>query len=130
MPLIKFGVPSRFSSEVKFTAEIECDEGDSNSIKLGPAIKWGLKNGADLRGADFSGADLISLGQRSDGYDFFAQIKEGEIWIKAGCRYFTITEARKHWEDTRGGTKLGDESLARLALAEQLVSIRKMLEAS
>ena len=32
--------------------------------------------------------------------------------IRAGCRYFNIADAQKHWETTRGGTPLGDETRA------------------
>ena len=86
--------------------------------------------GANLGGADLWNADLISLGSRSDGYDFYAQIKDGETWIKAGCRYFSATDARKHWSDTRGGTALGDESQAMIDHAERMVAIRGLMEKS
>ncbi|MGH6691902.1 MAG: hypothetical protein ACREF4_14630 [Gammaproteobacteria bacterium] len=32
--------------------------------------------------------------------------------LSAGCRRFTLSEARAHWLQTRGGTRLGNESLA------------------
>jgi len=82
---------------------------------------------ADLSRADLSGAKhVVDLGQRSDGYQFFAQIKGGKIWILAGCRYFTIKEAAKHWRDTRSGTKLGAESQQFLKQARAIVKIRGM----
>ncbi|MCW5695827.1 MAG: pentapeptide repeat-containing protein [Bauldia sp.] len=61
--MIKFDVLSRWAGAVKFTAEIDCAEDAPRSIKLGLAIRWGLKakadlSGADLRGADLSGANL------------------------------------------------------------------------
>jgi hypothetical protein len=31
--------------------------------------------------------------------------------VTAGCRFFTLDEAWAHWEKTRGGTPLGEESL-------------------
>ena len=70
---IKFDVTNRFSSAIKFTAEIECADDAPTSIKLGLAVKWALKSranlsdaylsdaylsGADLSGAYLSGADL------------------------------------------------------------------------
>lgn len=60
---------------------------------------------------------LISV-NRSDGYTF--TIFEGrkdddektlEIRITAGCRNFSLAEAREHWQTTRVGTWLGEESL-------------------
>lgn len=49
---------------------------------------------------------------RSDGYTFciYNDLKLG-LRISAGCRNFSVDEARKHWNKTRGGTLLGDESL-------------------
>jgi len=66
--MIKYDILNRFTNEVQFTAEIDCNDYEQRSIKLGLAIKWGVKNDADLcgahlryanlRGADLSGADL------------------------------------------------------------------------
>ncbi len=58
MALIKFDVLKRFSSEVAFTAEIECAEDASTSIKMGLAVRWAIKSRANLSGADLSGANL------------------------------------------------------------------------
>ena len=55
---IKFDVLNRFTGAVQFTAEIECDEGASVSVKLGLAVRWAVKAGADLAGAYLAGADL------------------------------------------------------------------------
>jgi len=135
--MIKFEVKNRFTGAIQFTAELDCAEDQQRSVKLGLSVRWALKAGADLsdaylrgaylRGADLSGAYLIHLGQRSDGYDFLAHIKDGAIWIKAGCRHFTITDASKHWRDTRDGTQLGNESMQFLKQARALVKIRGML---
>ncbi len=74
---------------------------------------------ADLSGADLSGAKinndktaigLLRRATRSDGYEFFLWHCEDGFYIKAGCRFFTLEESRKHWKATRGGTPLGDES--------------------
>ena len=74
---------------------------------------------ADLTGADLSGAKinndktaigLLRRATRSDGYEFFLWHCEDGFYIKAGCRFFTLEESRKHWKATRGGTPLGDES--------------------
>ena len=169
---MKFDVTNRFTGAVQFTAEIDCDENASVSIKLGLAVKWAVKAGADLAdanladaylaranlaganlaGADLAGANLahadlaranlaganlaganlaranlIDGGQRSDGYRFVGSIKNGVLMIGAGCRYFTITEARTHWSDTRGGTDLGAETTAILDHIEAVARIRKLI---
>ena len=157
--MIKFSVLSRWSTAVKFVAEIDCDESASMSVKLGLAVKWAIKSGAnlsyadlsyaDLGGANLGGADLSSAnlsyanlsyanlsGQwiiqgasRSDGYAFFLQrLKdETEPMIRAGCRYFTIPDAEKHWHKTRGGTPLGDETFAIIDGMVKLAQIRGLI---
>ena len=81
-------------------------------------------SGAGLSGADLSGANLIDAGHRSDGYRFVGtKTKTGTIMIKAGCRFFTIPEARDHWAKTRANTQLGNESLALVDHIERMAGI-------
>ena len=49
---------------------------------------------------------------RTDGYTFLVAPTPDGPRIIAGCRYFTFKEAKAHWKETRGGSRLGDESLA------------------
>ena len=58
MTTIPFEVRNRFSGEIQFTAQIECSAEALPSIKLGLAVKWAVKNRADLSGANLSRADL------------------------------------------------------------------------
>ena len=199
---MNFEVKSRFTRKAQFVAGINCEENALISIKLGLAVKWAIKNGANLGGANLEGANLeganlegaylkgaylkdadleganlkdadlkgaylkyadleganlgganleganledadlrdanlrgaylkgaylIHCGTRSDGYEFFAHMRDGNLWIKAGCRYLTIADARAHWSKTRAGTQLGDESQALCDNAERLARIRGML---
>jgi hypothetical protein len=94
----------------------------------GANLSCAYLRGADLRDADLSGADLLSLGNRSDGYEFFAHIRDGQMWIKAGCRHFSIKDAVKHWKDTRDGTQLGNESQQMLNHARAMVKLRGWLK--
>lgn len=81
-------------------------------------------SGANLIGADLRGANLIIGGQRSDGYRFLAyREKDGRVFIRAGCRYFTLDDARDHWTRTRGGTPLGAESHALVDHLEAMARI-------
>ena len=176
---IKFDVLNRFSGEVQFTAAIECAEDASTSVKLGLAVKWAIKTGANLAGANLAGANLaganlagaylaganlaganlaganlaranlaranladayladanlagayladanlIDGGQRSDGYRFVGWVRGDALMIRAGCRNFTMPEARDHWQRTRGGTPLGDETMAILDHIEAVCAIR------
>ena len=125
-------VSRRDATKILFSAEIDISIDPIFRVKK--ALELAARGGADLQDADLRGAnlqdanlrgsDLIDLGQRSDGYQFYAQIMDDGIKIKAGCRYFTLTEARGHWVDTRAGTSLGEETTAILDHAEHLVAIR------
>ena len=59
MSLEKFDVLNRYTGKVQFTAEITTTPDMLPRVKLGLAIQWGIKNGANLRGADLSDANLI-----------------------------------------------------------------------
>ena len=103
----------------------------SRAKLLGADLSMADLRGADLRGANLRGADLreANLGDqwvvqgatRSDGYQFLLTNFTGEgVRLKAGCRNFKIAEAIKHWQETRAGTPLGDESFI---LINQLVEL-------
>lgn len=119
------------------------NEGGERADLCGADLRGANLGGANLRGADFRGAnlrdanlggadlrganvgdDLIDGGQRSDGYRFVGSIKGGEIMIGAGCRYFTIEQAREHWTRTRGDTSLGKETMCILQHIEDMARIR------
>ena len=190
--MIKFDILNRFTGKVQFTAEMDCDEGASRSIKVGLAVRWALKNdanlgganlgganlagaylrdanlgganlaganlrdanlgGANLRGANLGGANLgganlagaylrganlagageiadriIDGGLRSDGYRFcLTRVDPGEWRIKAGCRDFTVKEAKEHWDASRPkGDTLGDET--RLII-KHMLAVAKLRE--
>ena len=55
---MKFDIRNRWSGEVQFTADIDCDEGAEIGIKIGLAVKWAVKTGASLDGANLTGANL------------------------------------------------------------------------
>jgi hypothetical protein len=54
-------------------------------------------SGADLRGAN----GILRVGPSIDGYEFFALRRDGVVWIKASCRWFSATDARAHWSKPR-----------------------------
>jgi hypothetical protein len=57
----KFEVKKRWSGEVQFVAEIECDKDALLSVKLGLAVVWATSAGANLIGANLIGANLRTL---------------------------------------------------------------------
>jgi len=128
MTTIPFDVLNRFSGEVQFTAQIECAADALPSVKLGLAVKWAIKERADLSranlsGANLSGADLsgaIINGEpvtrcfarvmRDDGYGFLAfTLEAGGVKVMAGCRWFAVAEFRAHvaakYPDTEKATE-------------------------
>ena len=160
MAKIAFEVKNRWTGNVQFTAEIECDESAAYSIKLGLAVKWAVNARANLAGANLARANLadaylaranlagaylaganladayladanqindriIDAGIRSDGYRFLlTRTEPGEFRIKAGCRNFTVSEAKAHWDSSRPkGEPLGDET--RLII-KHMLAIAKM----
>jgi len=195
---VKYEIKNSFTGAVQFTAEIECDENASVSVRVGLSVKWAIKShadlsranlsganlsranlsganlsgadlsradlsranlsganlshadlsranlsganlsGADLSGADLSGADLsranlsgadlVDGGQRSDGWRFVGWVKDNVLQIRAGCRSFSVTEARAHWLATRAGTPLGDETTAILDHIEAVARIRGLVK--
>ena len=62
---MKFDILNIFTGAVQFTAEIDCNKDESISIKIGLAVKWAVKNKADLRSANLRFADLSSANLRS-----------------------------------------------------------------
>ena len=102
---------NRFTNEVIFTHEGESLRGANLSRAN---LSWANLSGADLSRANLGDQWIIQGPTRADGYAFFLQqlTDDTEPMVKAGCRYFTLSEARTHWQETRGGTPLGIETSA------------------
>ena len=90
---------------------------------------------ADLGGADLSGADLAEVraiidgGQDARGYRVLGWLRDGQLMLKAGCRNFTLAEARAHWgradylEDHDAATQA--EMIARVELVVAVARARE-----
>lgn len=60
---------------------------------------------------------VIKTATRSDAYTFeLRDCGAAGYMLQAGCRWFTMAEAYKHWEETRKGTDLGNETFDILRL--------------
>ena len=91
----------------------------TGAVLSGADLSGARLSGAVLSGADLSGARLsratvkrlLRRATRADGYEFILWECQEGFFIAAGCRWFTMAEARQHWTATRAGTPLGDETM-------------------
>jgi hypothetical protein len=107
---------------------------------VGANLRGANLRDANLGGANLGGANLVvanlvgakinndktAIGilrcaTRSDGWEFFLWHCQDGFYIKAGCRFFDIAEARQHWTATRAGTPLGDETQDILDMFEKAI---------
>jgi len=58
MTTIKQEIRNRWTNAVQFTADITCAPDATIGVQIGLAVKWARQNGADLRDANLSGANL------------------------------------------------------------------------
>jgi len=88
----------------------------------GANLRYADLSGADLRGANLSYADLIYALPVGDprGYRPYATWYNDQWMVCAGCRYFTIAQAREHWGSTSYPTPmLGAQYVAAMDWLEQ-----------
>ena len=57
---MKFDIKNRWDERVQFTADIDCSENESYSVKLGLAIRAAVNAGASLANANLADANLVS----------------------------------------------------------------------
>jgi hypothetical protein len=98
--MISFEIKNRFSNAVQVVAEIECNESESYSVKLGLAVKWAFKTGAYLGGANLRGADLRGANLR--GADFGGAYLGGADLRSADLRGANLRSADLRGADLRG----------------------------
>ncbi len=55
---MKFSITNRLSGASQFIAEIDCAEDAPTSTKVGLAVRWAVKTGANLAGANLTRANL------------------------------------------------------------------------
>jgi len=80
--------------------------------------------GANLSGANLSGANLHYLGNDMRGFQYFLYFEDAPI-IRAGCRSFTMEQARAHWEARHGDNLiLRAEILGKMDAADRIIAAR------
>ncbi len=109
---MKFDILDRFTGEVKFTADIECSDDESTSIKLRLAVAFAIKNKIDLRYADLRYANLRYADLRS------ADLRYANL-RSANLRYADLRSANLRYADLRyANLRSADLSYADLRYAD------------
>ena len=107
---MKFEIKNRWTNNVQFTAEIECNKKDSISVKIGLAVKWAIIAKADLRWADLRWADL-------GGEDLRGADLRG-----ADLRWADLRWANLRWADLRGADLRGAKNIPVIASAQTVIT--------
>jgi len=76
---MKYDIKNFIDDTVMFTADIDCEENASESIKLGKAVIWANLKGANLEGANLKDAYLAYA--YLEGADLEGADLTGEIGI-------------------------------------------------
>ena len=115
--MINFNILNRWTGNVQFTAEINCPEDAPYRVKLGLAVRWGVKNGAVLRDADLSGADLRDADLR--GADLRGADLRGAVLRDAVLRGADLSGADLSGAVLRGAVLSGDKLVKWIAEARR-----------
>jgi hypothetical protein len=101
---MKYDIKHCYTGEVQFTADIECfDECDSS--KNGLAVRWAIKNGADLTCANLTRADLT--GANLTGADLTGANLTGADLTSADLTSADLTGANLTGADLTGAALVG-----------------------
>jgi hypothetical protein len=93
--LEKLEVRNRWTGNVQFTAEFETTPLMTPRVKLGLAVQWGYRSGADLRDADLRDADLSGADLRD------ADLRDADL-SGADLRDADLRDADLSGADLRG----------------------------
>ena len=106
---MKYDIHHRWTGNVIVTAEIDCDESASASVKLGLAVRWAVKVRADLTDANLARAYL------ADAYLARADLTDANL-ARAYLADANLARANLAGADLAGAC-LADANLARANLA-------------
>ena len=120
--MIKFDITNRFTGAVQFTAEIDCDESELTRIKIGLAVKWGVKTRAYLDGANLAGANL-------DGANLDGANLDGAYLARANLAGANLAGANLDGANLDGayldGANLAGANLAGAKVIRKIAQIRR-----
>ena len=107
---MKFEIKNRFTGDVQFTAEIDCDDAASIGVKIGLAVRWACRHGADLRGAVLRDAvlsDAVLSGADLSDADLRDADLRGAVLSGADLRDADLRDAVLSGADLRGAVLRG-----------------------
>ena len=82
-------------------------------------------SGANLSGANLSGANLIAGGQNTRGYLFYAYMDDNALILRAGCRRFTLQQAKDHWNNAHDDDPvLKEDCISIVERIERMAKVR------
>ena len=112
---IPFEIRNRWTNAVQVTAQIDCPPDAPESLKLGLAVQWAVKERASLRGASLNWADLRGVDLSG------ADLPEAQLcWADlSGAK---LCGANLNWTDLRGvhlrGVDLREADLSGVHLSD------------
>ncbi len=99
---MKQDIKNRYTDEVIFTAEIDCEENAPPSVRLGLAVCNALGKGANLRWADLRDADLRWADLRDANLQYanlqYANLRDANL-RDANLRWADLRDANLRWAD-------------------------------
>jgi hypothetical protein len=87
-------------------------------------LNWAnFENALAFGGTRLGKRGQVKTASRSDGYIFSLwDCMDGKWRVQAGCRWFTLPEAWKHWTATRNNTPRGEETFDILVAFEHHIT--------
>ena len=120
-------IRSRWDNSVIYSAAVPADVPEWRRVRV--AVEMAVRDRVRLDGASLDGARPdkataapLRRATRADGYEFLLWPTDAGWRVRAGCRFFTLPEARDHWTRTRAGTPIGDETADILDMFERAVA--------
>lgn len=120
---MKFEIKNRWAGSVQITAEIGSAENEPAYVRLGRAIKWALKNGADL--CDdikiLPGRSVLQLGPIGSRSDWLLAFRTtGGTYVRTGCFVGPLADFEIAVGRTHGDSEHGQHYRAVIALTRSM----------
>jgi hypothetical protein len=125
---IPFEIRNRWTNAVQVTAQIDCAPDAPESVKLGLAVRWAVKERANLRGAKLRGVDLREVDLREAdlreadlcwAYLFGVDLREADLRGADLC-WANLRDAYLHRADLREADLFGAKNIDSMVMPDGL----------